>query len=212
MEYFRPDEKKQIENAWRNFVRHTRSPCLNDDQHDDNDELQTYFQSKLQLFRMFLRSQSIDVRHFGFVSIEICQNCDDKVDIVLFRVYHFEHERIFLERLFYLLLNNVDLTNFSTFSFYSIISLSKELEKYQESTKKTFVNPTKLNGIIHFVLSFSPSTVSTFHLNNLFYLLINDINDLSGKIIDRFAELLRIYHFMTFGHSIRKQSMISMVN
>jgi hypothetical protein len=37
------------------------------------------------------------------------------------------------------------------------------------------------------------------------------MNDFSGKIIDRIAELLRVYHFMTYGHTITKQYLISTV-
>ena len=128
-----------------------------------------------------------------------------------FSQFHKEQERVFVERLFYLVLNNVELTNFSTFNVFSIVSLSKELEKYQQSTKKAIGNSSKLNTIIQFVLSFSPSTISTFRLNNLFYLLLNDMNDFSGKIIDRIAELLRLYHFISYGQTISKQSLISSV-
>jgi hypothetical protein len=34
------------------------------------------------------------------------------------------------------------------------------------------------------------------------------MNDFSGKIIDRIAELLRVYHSMTYGHMITKQYLI----
>ena len=78
-------------------------------------------------------------------------------------------------------------------------------------TNKYLFNSEKLNTIIQFVLSFSSSTLATFQLNNLFYLLLNDINDLAGKIIDRMAELLRIYHSMTYGHSITKQYLLTSV-
>lgn len=94
----------------------------------------------------------------------------------------------------------------------SIINISQELEKYQRTTQKCLINSEKLNTIIQFVLSFSSSTLATFQLNNLFYLLLNDINDLAGKIIDRMAELLRTYHFMTYGHPISKQSLLATVS
>lgn len=128
-----------------------------------------------------------------------------------FSQYHQQQERTFIERLFYLVLNNVLLTNFSTFNVNSIIYISQELEKYQRTTNKYLFNSEKLNTIIQFVLSFSSSTLATFQLNNLFYLLLNDINDLAGKIIDRLAELLRIYHSMTYGHSITKQYLLTSV-
>lgn len=129
----------------------------------------------------------------------------------MFSQYHKQQERIFIERLFYLVLNNVLLTNFSTFNVNSIINISQELEKYQRMTNKYLFNAEKLNTIIQFVLSFSSSTLTTFHLNNLFYLSLNDINDLPGKIIDRMAELLRIYHSMTYGHPITKQYLLTSV-
>ena len=119
---------------------------------------------------------------------------------------------MFVERLFYLVLNNVLLTNFSTFNMNSIIQISHELEKYQRTTQKCLFNPEKLNTIIQFILSFSSSTLATFQLNNLFYLLLNDINDLAGKLIDRMAELLRIYHSMTYGHPISKQYLLASVS
>jgi hypothetical protein len=131
--------------------------------------------------------------------------------LVFFSQYHQQQERIFVERLFYLVLNNVELNNFSTFNINSIIHISKELEKYQRSTNKIILHTGKLNTIIQFVLSFSTTTIATFHLNNLFYLLLNDMNDFSGKIIDRIAELLRIYHSMTYGHSITKQYLTATV-
>jgi hypothetical protein len=37
------------------------------------------------------------------------------------------------------------------------------------------------------------------------------MNDFSGKIIDRIAELLRTYHLMTYGHTITRQYLISTV-
>ncbi len=126
-------------------------------------------------------------------------------------LFHQQQQRIFVERLFYLVLNNVELTHFSTFNVNSIIKISKELEKYQRSTNKTILNTGKLNTVVQFVLSFSSSSISSFQLNNLFYLLLNDMNDFSGKIIDRIAELLRGYHSMTYGHKITKQYLITTV-
>jgi hypothetical protein len=128
-----------------------------------------------------------------------------------FSLFHQHQQRIFVERLFYLVLNNVELTHFSTFNVNSIIIISKELEKYQQSTNKPILNTGKLNTVIQFVLSFSSSSISSFQLNNLFYLLLNDMNDFSGKIIDRIADLLRLYHSMTYGHTISKQYLISTV-
>lgn len=108
-------------------------------------------------------------------------------------------------------MNNVELTHFSTFNINSIIHISKELERYQQITNKTIINTGKLNTIVQFVLSFSSSNITSFQLNNLFYLLLNDMNDFSGKLIDRVAELLRTYHTITYGHSINKQYLIATV-
>jgi hypothetical protein len=192
-EFFNSHEKKQLQNAYRNFLINTKYRLFDDEDDDqsDDDDVQSVLQSKIQLFQLFIRTQPVNIRSFN--------------------QYHQQQERVFVERLFYLVLNDVVLTNFSTFSVSSIINISKELEKYQHSTNKLIFNAEKLNTIIQFVLSFSPSTLATFQLNNLFYLLLNDMNDFAGKIIDRIAELLRIYHSMTYGHSITKQYLIATV-
>ncbi|CAF2848328.1 unnamed protein product [Rotaria sp. Silwood2] len=192
-DFFRPQEKKQLENAYKNFLINTK--CLSydtDDDSDDEDNAQILLQSKIQLFQLFIRTQPVNIRSFS--------------------QYHQQKELIFIERLFYLVLNNVELTHFSTYNVDSIINISKELEKYQRSTNKIILNSGKLNTIIQFVLSFSSSTVATFKLNNLFYLLLNDMNDFSSKIIDRIAELLRIYHSITYGHIITRQYFISTID
>lgn len=132
--------------------------------------------------------------------------------MVLLSSFHQEKRRVFVERLFYLVLNNVELTHFSSYNVNSIINISRELERYQRLTNKIILNTGKLNSVIQFVLSFTSTSISSFQLNNLFYLLMNDMNDFSGKIIDRMAELLRSYHSMTYGHVISKQYLISTVN
>ena len=194
-EFFTPHEKKQLENAYRNFMINTKYRSLDEDdydeQSDEEDNTRSILQSKLQLFQLFIRTQPVNIRNFN--------------------EYHQQKQRVFVERLFYLVLNDVVLTNFSTFNINSIINISKELEKYQRSTNRLILNGEKLNTIIQFVLSFSSSTLSTFQLNNLFYLLLNDMNNFSGKMIDRMAELLRIYHSMTYGHQITKQYLITTV-
>jgi hypothetical protein len=188
-EVFNSHEKKQLENAYRNFLINTKYRSFDDDDDEEEEEnVQSVLQSKIQLFQLFIRTQLVDIRNFN--------------------QYHQQQERIFVERLFYLILNDVVLTNFSTFNNNSIINISKELEKYQRTTNRLILNTEKLNTIIQFVLSFSSSI---FQLNNLFYLLLNNMNDFSGKIIDRMAELLRIYHSMTYGHSITKQYLITTV-
>ncbi|CAF0726868.1 unnamed protein product [Adineta steineri] len=192
-EFFRPQEKKQLQNAYENFIMNTKcKPFNHTDNLDDEENAQMLLQSKIQLFQLFVRTQPVNIRSFS--------------------LYHQQQQRIFVERLFYLVLNNVELTHFSTFNVNSIISISKELEKYQRSTNKTILNTGKLNTVVQFVLSFSSSSISSFQLNNLFYLLLNDMNDFSGKIIDRIAELLRVYHSMTYGHTISKQYLITTID
>ena len=67
-------EKKQLQNAYRNFLNNTKSPYFHrvhqdsddDDSTDEDDEdLHAFFHSKVELFQMFLRTQSIDIRQFG---------------------------------------------------------------------------------------------------------------------------------------------------
>ena len=123
----------------------------------------------------------------------------------------YQQQSVFIEHLFYLVLNNVELTHFSIFNVNSIINISTELEKYQRSTNQTILNIGKLNTVIQFVLSYSSLSVTSFQLNNPFYLLLNEMNDFSGKIIDRIAELLRIYHLITYGQAITKQYLITTV-
>ncbi|CAF0875317.1 unnamed protein product [Rotaria sordida] len=191
-DFFRPQEKKQLQNAFENFIMNTKYKSFNhDDTLDNEHNKQILFQSKIQLFQLFIRTQPINIRSFS--------------------AFHQQYQRVFIERLFYLVLNDVELTHFSTYNVNSIINISKELEKYQHSTNKIILNINKLNTVVQFVLSFSSSSISSFQLNNLFYLLIHDMNDFSGKLIDRIAELLRIYHSMTYGHTITKQYLITTI-
>ncbi|CAF4011653.1 unnamed protein product, partial [Rotaria magnacalcarata] len=165
-DFFRPQEKKQLKNAYENFIMNTKYKSFDYDNNLDNDDNeQILLQSKIQLFQLFVRTQPVNIRSFS--------------------LFHQQYQRIFIERLFYLVLNNVELTHFSTFNVSSIINISKELEKYQRATNKIILNTNKINTIIQFVLSFSSSSISSFQLNNLFYLLLNDMNDFSGKLIDR---------------------------
>ncbi|CAF2329705.1 unnamed protein product [Rotaria sp. Silwood2] len=190
--FFRPQEKKQIQNAFENFMMNIKYNSFDYDHSVDNeDNSQILLQSKIQLFQLFIRTQPVNIRSFS--------------------VFHQQYQHVFIERLFYLVLNNVELIHFSTYNVNSIINISKELEKYQRSTNKIILNTNKLNTVVQFVLSFSSSTISSFQLNNLFYLLLHDMNDFSGKLIDRMAELLRIYHSMTYGHIITKQHLITTI-
>lgn len=169
--------------------------------------LRCYCNQKFNYFNyLFVLNPSI----FAVLGIDPSGNCP--IDSVCSSLFHQHQQRVFVERLFYLVLNNVELTHFSTFNVNSILIISKELEKYQQATNKTILNTGKLNTVIQFVLSFSSASISSFQLNNLFYLLLNDMNDFSGKIIDRIADLLRLYHAMTYGHAISKQYLIATVS
>lgn len=65
-EFFRPYEKKQLENAYRNFLINTKSRGLDlEDEEDEEENIQSIFQSKIQLFQLFLRSQPVNFRSFG---------------------------------------------------------------------------------------------------------------------------------------------------
>jgi len=209
-DFFRPQEKKQLQNAYENFIINTKCKLFDHDENSNDEEnAQMLLQSKIQLFQLFIRTQPVNIRNFRYKYIKIFYLFI--YFFFFFSLFHQHQQRIFVERLFYLVLNNVELTHFSTFNANSIINISKELEKYQHSTNKTILNTGKLNTVVQFVLSFSSSSISSFQLNNLFYLLLNDMNDLSGKIIDRIAELLRVYHSMTYGHTITKQYLITTV-
>ena len=220
-EFFQVQELKQMRIAYRNFLKNTKSPGFDDDDEqidgelNDDEDLQIFFHSKIKLFQLFIRTQSINIRQLKFVHLKTNRFIVENVFFFsnrFFSSFYQEQERIVIERLFYLVLNNIELTNFSRFHIQSIINISNELEKYQKTTKKLLSNTTKLNSIVQFVLSFSPSSVSSFRLNNLFYILLNDMTDFSGKMIDRIAEVLRVYHFMTYGHSISKQYLLGTVS
>ena len=63
-EFFRPQEKKQLENAYRNFLINTQSQGLEIDDDDEEENIQSIFLSKIQLFQLFLRSQPVNFRSF----------------------------------------------------------------------------------------------------------------------------------------------------
>ncbi|CAF3341551.1 unnamed protein product [Rotaria sp. Silwood1] len=159
-DFFRPQEKKQLQNAFENFMMNIKYKSFDYDHSLDNeDNRQILLQSKIQLFQLFIRTQPVNIRRFSG--------------------FHQQYQRVFIERLFYLVLNNVELIHFSTYNVNSIINVSKELEKYQRSTNKIILNTNKLNTVVQFVLSFSSSSISSFQLNNLFYLLLHDMNEFS---------------------------------
>ncbi|CAF0803477.1 unnamed protein product [Didymodactylos carnosus] len=182
IDFFLPNERKQLKYAYQNYIMNTK-------QLENN---KTFVQSKLQLFQLFIRTYPINIRSFS--------------------LFHQQQQKCFVEKLFYLILNSVDMTHFQTFNIQSIITLSSEFEKYQRYTNKSIVNTGKLNAVIQFVLSFSSSTTISFSINNLFYLLLNDMSDFSGKSVDRISELLRTYHFMTYGHTINKNYLVATVD
>jgi hypothetical protein len=68
-DYFWPQEKKQLQNAYENFIRNTK--CKSLENFDDEDNAQMLLQSKIQLFQLFVRTQPVNIRSFRFVSIPI---------------------------------------------------------------------------------------------------------------------------------------------
>ena len=69
--FFRSNEKRQLQTAFRSFLTNTRSPSFeidednqSDEEDDDEENLHLFFQSKLQWFQLFIRTQSIAIRHF----------------------------------------------------------------------------------------------------------------------------------------------------
>lgn len=66
-EFFHLHEKKQLENAYKNFVMNTKCLLFNKNNKEENEEnVQTFFRSKVQLFQFFIRTQSINIRRFRY--------------------------------------------------------------------------------------------------------------------------------------------------
>jgi hypothetical protein len=64
-EFFRPQEKKQLQNAYRNFLMNTKCHSFNHDiNSDDEENAQMLLQSKIQLFQLFIRTQPVNIRSF----------------------------------------------------------------------------------------------------------------------------------------------------
>jgi hypothetical protein len=64
-DFFRPQEKKQLQNAYENFIHNTKSKLLNhEDNSDDEENAQMLLQSKIQLFQLFIRTQPVNIRNF----------------------------------------------------------------------------------------------------------------------------------------------------
>jgi hypothetical protein len=64
-DFFRPQEKKQLRNAYENFIMNTKCKRLNhSDNFDDEENAQMLLQSKIQLFQLFIRTQPVNIRSF----------------------------------------------------------------------------------------------------------------------------------------------------
>jgi hypothetical protein len=64
-DFFRPQEKTQLRNAYKNFLINTKSRSfINDDNSDEEDNAQIILQSKIQLFQLFIRTQPVNIRSF----------------------------------------------------------------------------------------------------------------------------------------------------
>jgi hypothetical protein len=61
-DFFRPHEKKQLQNAYENFLMNTKSKLSN--HFDDEENAQMLLQSKIQLFQLFVRTQPVNIRNF----------------------------------------------------------------------------------------------------------------------------------------------------
>jgi hypothetical protein len=63
--FFRPHEKKQLQNAYENFILNTKSKSFTHDENfDDEENAQMLLQSKIQLFQLFVRTQPVNIRNF----------------------------------------------------------------------------------------------------------------------------------------------------
>jgi hypothetical protein len=64
-DFFRPQEKKQLQNAYRNFLMNTKCHSFSNDIYSDDEEnAQMLLQSKIQLFQLFIRTQPVNIRSF----------------------------------------------------------------------------------------------------------------------------------------------------
>jgi hypothetical protein len=54
-DFFQPQEKKQLQNAYENFILNTKS--------EENSDDELLLQSKIQLFQLFFRTQLINIRN-----------------------------------------------------------------------------------------------------------------------------------------------------
>jgi hypothetical protein len=64
--FFRPHEKKQLQNAYENFILNTKSKSFTQEENfdDNNENIQMLLQSKIQLFQLFIRTQPVNIRNF----------------------------------------------------------------------------------------------------------------------------------------------------
>lgn len=64
-DFFRPQEKRQLQNAYKHFLINTK--CLSFEKSSDSDEeynAHMLLQSKIQLFQLFIRTQPVNIRSF----------------------------------------------------------------------------------------------------------------------------------------------------
>jgi hypothetical protein len=66
-DFFRPQEKKQLQTAYKNFLMNTKYHSFdNDDNSDDEENAQILLQSKIQSFQLFIRTQPVNIRSFRY--------------------------------------------------------------------------------------------------------------------------------------------------
>lgn len=64
-DFFRPQEKQQLQNAYEHFVLNTKCKTSNYNEHlFEEDNAQMLLQSKIQLFQLFIRTQPVNIRNF----------------------------------------------------------------------------------------------------------------------------------------------------
>lgn len=67
-DFFRPNEKKQLLNAYKNFLINTKSRLFDKKNHfEDEENTQIVLQSKIQLFQLYIRTQPVNIRHFRLI-------------------------------------------------------------------------------------------------------------------------------------------------
>lgn len=65
-DFFRPQEKKQLQNAYEKFLINTKCKLF---ENDEEENIQMLLQTKIQLFQLFVRTQPVNIRNFRYSNI-----------------------------------------------------------------------------------------------------------------------------------------------